>query len=179
MYYHPDFYNKQTFNIDGPFLYKISYKFPQIMVPKLIATYFTCFQAMMAEIIAILGLEIQNATKFACETSETLFYRDAYSSFFGKLELAGETIYMYIVRLYICITFRISTFIVSCLTLVAMRVVPTDLRNNTSIDYKTVNIAQQVLYGFLIVCLFISNMKVLPKCITRQTVLQASLYQIN
>ena len=106
------------------------------MVPKLIATYFTCFQAMMAEIIAILGLEIQNATKFACETSETLFYRDAYSSFFGKLELAGETIYMYIVCLYICITFKISTFIVSCLTLVAMRVVPTDLRNNSSIDYR-------------------------------------------
>ena len=47
------------------------------MVPKLIAKYYTCFQPIMAEIIAILGLEIQNATKLTCETSETLFYHFA------------------------------------------------------------------------------------------------------
>ena len=79
------------------------------MVPKLIAKYFTCFQAIMAEIIAILGHEIQNATKLTCETSETLFYHTLFYQLCFTIPHFLES------SLYICITFKIRTLSASLL----------------------------------------------------------------
>ena len=57
------------------------YKFPQIIVFKLISKNFTCFSVNIVEIIAILNMKSRNEVYFARESREMQLYLAAFLCF--------------------------------------------------------------------------------------------------